>query len=250
MIRKMNGYFRLILLLFINIMLAAAITTCKVAKDNGNGNGNGDGNGNDDGTYDIDANGIPQFVYTNYIELAKIYRISKFRSGIGHDYSDDFETCRSMKHYFQPKTSLDWSTVQIFSPADGTVVKVDIGWAGAQIHIKSEEYPAFTFILFHVNISGTLNVNDRVVEGQTLGTHIGSQTMSDVAVSVNTPTGWRLISFFSVMVDDLFQDYQARGLNHRNSVIISKASRDADPLTCSGEDFKDAGNLVNWFILN
>ena len=62
-----------------------------------------------DDFYDIDAKGIPQFAGVDYIELAKISRISKFRSGIGHDYSDDFEQCRSMKHYYMPistKTSL------------------------------------------------------------------------------------------------------------------------------------------------
>ena len=43
-------------------------------------------------TYDVDANGIPKFVTVDYIELGKIYRISKFRSGEGHYYSDDFES--------------------------------------------------------------------------------------------------------------------------------------------------------------
>ena len=35
---------------------------------------------------------LPKFVSTNYIELEKITRISKFRSSAGHDYSDDFES--------------------------------------------------------------------------------------------------------------------------------------------------------------
>ena len=42
-------------------------------------------------------------------ELDKIDKISKFRSGIGHDYWDDFENCRSMKHYFFPYDTLDWA---------------------------------------------------------------------------------------------------------------------------------------------
>lgn len=41
-----------------------------------------------------------KFITTDYIELDKIDRVSKFRSGIGHDYRDDAESCRSMKHYF------------------------------------------------------------------------------------------------------------------------------------------------------
>ena len=51
--------------------------------------------------WDIDNNGVPQFVNTNYMDIEKIYRFSRFRSSVGHDYSDAFEECRSMKHYFQ-----------------------------------------------------------------------------------------------------------------------------------------------------
>lgn len=44
--------------------------------------------------YNVNDRGIPKFVPMNYIELSKISRISKFRSGAGHDSSDDFERCR------------------------------------------------------------------------------------------------------------------------------------------------------------
>ena len=37
----------------------------------------------DNSVWDIDKDGIPKFVGTNYIELDKIYRISKFRSSVG-----------------------------------------------------------------------------------------------------------------------------------------------------------------------
>src|SRR4051812_45142711 len=63
-------------------------------------------------TYDINLLGVPKFVNTNYIDMRKITRISKFRSAVGHDYSDatqfgpnddikgfgPTESCRSMKH--------------------------------------------------------------------------------------------------------------------------------------------------------
>lgn len=224
------------------------LTVCESDKTSVNKNEN-DSEINDN-IYDIESNGIPQFVDADYIELGKIYRISKLRSGIGHDYSDDFEYCRSMKHYFQPKTSVNWSAVKIFSPVSGTVFQVDEGWAGTQVRIRSEEYPAFYFILFHVNLNNSLEIDDQVVAGQELGTHIGSQTMSDIAVGVNTSDGWKLVSYFNVMADSIFQGYQARGLTSRNDVIISQAARDADPLTCEGEDFNNTGNLQNWVILN
>ena len=58
---------------------------------------------------------IPKFVDCDYLDLDKINKISKFRSGMGHDYSDDFESCRSMKHYFNPNVE-DYSLIEIFSP--------------------------------------------------------------------------------------------------------------------------------------
>lgn len=227
-----------------SISVAAILTSC------GGGGIGGNENGEKSDTYDVDAYGIPQFVSVDYTELERIYRISKFRSGEGHDYSDDFESCRSMKHYFDPKDTIDWSTIKIFSPVNGTIPKIDEEWAGTQVQIRSEEYPAFFFIIFHVNLTNQLSVGDVVTAGQQLGTHIGSQTMSDIAVGVNTPNGWKLVSYFDVMTDSVFEDYQARGLSSRTDAIISKLERDSDPLTCDGENFSSTGNLDNWVILN
>lgn len=241
----MKGCIRLWLVVLLSSLLVISLTACNGGDTGTGGNGSG---GSD--TYDVDANGIPQFVGVDYIELDKINRISMFRSGIGHDYSDDFESCRSMKHYFQPNSSVDWPTVQIFSPISGTVSKIYEEWAGTQVQIKSEEYPAFFFIIFHVNLTNPLNVGDLVTVSQQLGTHIGSQTTSDIAVGVSTPNGWKLVSYFDVMTDSVFQNYQARGLSSRDDAIISKEARDADALTCDGEEFTDSGNLENWIVLN
>jgi hypothetical protein len=214
------------------------------------------GGGLDDWTdlhcrYDVDAWGIPKFVRVNYIELDRIERISKFRSSIGHDYSDDFEECRSMKHYFQPQEATDWSAIRLFVPIDGTVVRVFEEWAGTQVWIQSLEYPDFEFRIFHIRLLDSLNAGQSLRAGQQLGTHIGRQTMSDIAVVVITPEGWRLISYFDVMTDTLFQAYQARGVQTRGDFIITKEERDRDPLTCEGEAFTaETGHLENWFYLN
>ncbi|MFH1688627.1 MAG: hypothetical protein ABIE42_00135 [Candidatus Eisenbacteria bacterium] len=201
-------------------------------------------------TYDIDANGIPRFVAVDCITLDDIYRISKFRSGVGHDYSDDFESCRSMKHYFQPSFDVDWSTVEVFSPVDGTVSRMWEEWAGTQVQVRSGERPAFFFNVFHINLSDPLVVGDSLSAGQPLGNHIGAQTMSDIAVWVNTPSGPKLISYFDVMTDSLFQGYQARGLSSREDAVISRDARDADPLSCYQEEFADTGNIANWVVLD
>lgn len=199
-------------------------------------------------SYDVDANGLPRFVSSNYIELNKIERISRFRSGEGHDYSDDFESCRSMKHYFQPAGTVDWASVLIRSPVTGTVTRLRQEWGGTQIRIKSADFPAFYFILFHVQL-GAFAVGDSVSAGQVLGTHVGSQTMSDIAVEVNTPRGVKLVSYFEVITDSLFDVYANRGMTARTDAIIGKEDRDADPLHCDGETFASPGNIPNWVTL-
>ena len=118
--------------------------------------------------------------------------------------------------------------------------------AGTAVRIKSEEYPAFYFKIFHVNLTNPLNVGDLVTAGQQLGTH----TVGDIAVEVSTPNGGKLVSYFDVMTDSLFQNYQARGLSSRDDAIISKEARDADPLTCDGDEFIDSGNLENYVVLD
>jgi hypothetical protein len=203
--------------------------------------------------WDIDKDGIPKFVNTNYIELSKIYRISKYRSSVGHDYSDSYEQCRSLKHYFQPKDNVDWTTVNIYSPISGTITRVEsesIG--GTKIEIASDDYPAFRISIFHINLIGARAVDDKVSAGEQLGTHIGSQTYSDVSVIVNDPTKQgRMVSWFDIITDNVFNEYAARGVISRSDMIISKSERDAHPLTCSGETFTTAVDpLESWVILN
>jgi hypothetical protein len=201
-------------------------------------------------TYDVDARGIPRVATANYIDLSVISRISVFRSGIGHDYHDAFETCRSMKHYFQPRSTVDWSTITITSPVAGTISYLRTEQsAGTQVGIRSTEQPAFQFILFHVKPAAGVDSGVKVAAGQKLGTHIGTQTMSDIAVSVDTPTGFKLVSWFDVMTDDLFAAYQQRGISSRSSMVVTRAQRDAAPLACDGETFTRASTLEDWTTL-
>lgn len=196
-----------------------------------------------------DPNLVTRFVNTDYIELNKICSISKFRSGIGHDYSDDFEKCRSMKHYFMPCGGENWSAVKIFSPVDGTVDRIFEEWAGTQVQIKSDKYPQFIFIIFHVNLINPLKAGDKVGEGNQLGNHIGSQTMSDMAVVQITTAGRKMISYFDLMTNALFEKYQARGLTSRNDLIITAEARNADPIYCNGQAFSSMGTIENWVLL-
>lgn len=207
--------------------------------------------GSTEDTWDIDVKGVPKMIRHDFIDLSKIARISKFRSAVGHDYSDAFEHCRSMKHYFEPQTGIDWAGVKIYAPISGKVTRVEQEWAGTKIEIASDSIPAFRIIIFHINLVAALQVGEQVTQGQELGTHIGSQTMSDVALIVNDPTRQgRMISYFSALSDALFNEYVARGVSMRDDLIISKVLRDAYPLQCNGDVFVGADPLDNWVELN
>ena len=149
--------------------------------------------------FDVEAHAIPKFVEADYIDLSKIASISKFRSGEGHDYSDDFESCRSMKHYFKPRADIDWAIMKVFAPVTGVVVRLEEEWAGTKLDIQVVKFPAFIVSIFHVKLIAALRPGDKVSAGQILGSHIGKQTYSDIAVSVNTPKGRKLVSYFDVM---------------------------------------------------
>lgn len=202
------------------------------------------------GTWDIEKDGIPKFVEKNYIELEKNYRISKFCSSIGHDYSDAFEHCRSMKHYFEPLSNTDWALIKIYSPVTGIITRVDEEWAGTKLEIQSKDYPAFRFSIFHINSPQVRKINDMVEAGEQLGTHIGSQTMSDIAVMVNDPTHQgKMISYFEVIKDVVFLEYFNRAVNSREDLIISKEQRDNNPLSCNNDAFIGNETIENWVIL-
>jgi hypothetical protein len=201
------------------------------------------------GVLDPDTHGLPRFVEVDYVELPKIASISKFRSAVGHDYSDGFESCRSMKHYFKPGEDVTWSGVRLFSPVAGVIVAIEQEWAGTKIEIESTEFPAITFTIFHVKPRQGLHQGEKVAAAQALGSHIGEQTYSDIAVRVNTSRGRKLISYFQVMADPLFAQYRARGLASRDLVIIPKERRDTDPLTCREGQFTSHGHTEDWVAL-
>ncbi|OWY19992.1 hypothetical protein C7N43_11070 [Sphingobacteriales bacterium UPWRP_1] len=240
----MKNYFsfRFAILFALAFLFCATCFSCKKNHDN---------NQQPESTWDIDKDGVPKFMSVNYLELDKIYRISKFRSSAGHDFSDAFEHCRSMKHYFEPKATTDWASLKIVSPANGTIAKVETEWAGIKLEIVSDDYPAFRFMIFHINTAMPFNVGDKVTAGQQLGTHIGIQTMSDISIWVNDPTKQgRMVSYFDAITDEVFAQYQSRGINSREDMIITKALRDANPLTCSNGTFTSADPLESWVNLN
>ena len=138
----------------------------------------------DTATYDWATLGVPKFVDVNYIDLRKITQISKFRSAVGHEFSDGsqfnaesyffpsgLERCRSMKHYFIAPDA----GVKIYAPTSGVISRrFDEAIGGTQLQITSDVQPAFTFYIFHVELTVDLPVGTLVTAGQELGHHVGT----------------------------------------------------------------------------
>lgn len=200
------------------------------------------------------------------VPLDRVARISRFRSAVGHDYSDGVEACRSMKHYFafreadgtvgEPGRRHDppWTTVPVVAPLAGVVVAVAAEWAGDQVRIQSAVDPRVTVVLFHVRRAAGVDVGTALTAGQAVGHHASDETMSDIAVEVAdaaAPQGRRLVSAFdpAVMGDAAFAAWTARGVGGRADLIIARAERDAAPLRCDGERFVVGGGVADWVEL-
>ena len=216
--------------------------------------------------HNISTNGIPEFISNDFTQLSKIEKISKFRSSYGHSYTDKFENCRSMKHYYQPYANYRVNNnIEIYSPVNGTIISVtneehgsSTGLINKQIHIRPESYPAFTIILFHTDlISGDIKAGATVHSGDLLGyARMYYDDLSeyantfDIAVRVLTNGGIMLVSYFYTMESTLFDSYISRGASTRQDFIITRQVRDDNPLECDGDAFLTYGSLENWFTLN
>jgi len=210
----------------------------------------------------ITINKIPEFITHDFVNLDMIEKISKFRSGYGHDFSDGFEHNCSMKHYYAyySKYSGDDQTIPVYSPVNGLVIaKWNEGENTGrkndyQIHIVPDNHTYITIRIFHIN--ATVNKGDRVKSGDKIGWVQASPTTQeknngilgdtdfDIGVEARTFTGVHYISYFSIMADTLFENYKKRGAESRNDFIISKTWRDAHPV-----DWENP-SPSNWFTLS
>ena len=211
----------------------------------------------------VDENNLPKFVQADFVNLSKIRRISKFRSGAGHDYSDMYESCRSMKHYFDPTVSVTnfqnptpghpgKPFIDVYSPVDGVITSMYAEQfpIGEQIQIVPDSNKAYTVILFHVYPDAEIKVGSRLKAGQNIG-YIGMDQQMDIAIKVMTIRGPKNISYFDVLPDSIFQNYIKRGIASRSELIITKGQRDANPLICNGQMFSsNQYNAEDWVELN
>ena len=207
----------------------------------------------------VDPANPPRIAVNNFVDLAPHISITKLRSAYGHDYTfgDDEhdptgQSCRSMKHYFDAYT-LDqrWSgtfgsydtkgTVKFYAPADGTIRDLVPSSSSAgpeyQFTIQSSEYPRLAFKFHHVDLLENLQNGGTVVAGQHLGYIARFNGQAEIVTYVVLEPGTaEYISFFDVMSDEVFAEYQARGISSRSQMSITKEARDANPIPCDQSD--------------
>jgi hypothetical protein len=202
----------------------------------------------------------PKFVAHNHVDTEVIQQISKFRSHAGHDYSDSYENCSSMKHYFYFNGGQSKTEYVIYSPITGTVTAVmpdGIGPdsnAGFVVWISSEGSPSYYLKIFHMEPKDGLVAGSKVVAGDVIGNAISINETNDVAVHQYTAEGERYVSVFEVMNDEAFAPWKARGIDARDGTRIMTSFRADNPLACEGVFFvertADFGDPVVWIMLD
>ena len=224
-----------------------------------------------------DATNPPKFIQHDFVDLSKFGAISKFRSGSGHDFSSGNESCRSMKHYYTPAyTAADLKLLQqqpttqgrqlppaptpdtaiaIYSPVDGEIIDMQDEHfpVGKQVFIVPDAAKGYQIRIFHVYPLDGIAKGSHVTAGQHIG-DISRASSTDISVQAGRLNG-TYISYFDVMPDDIFANYQALGISSRTDVIFSKEFRDAHPFACNGEEFaknyEDADQeiLINGWVM-
>lgn len=205
-----------------------------------------------------DLKNPPKFIQAEFIDLSKIGSISKYRSGEGHDFSGNGETCRSMKHYYTPIARSNDAAKQangekelppaptpnteiaIYSPVDGKITQISQEHTpiGEQIYIKADGYRGYNIRLFHIYKDPGIKAGMKVKAGQRIGS-ISELSGTDIAVEAGLFGRGGYVSYFDVMADSVFVAYQARGVGSRSDFIFTKEFRDAHPFKCNGEEFAE-----------
>ncbi len=209
----------------------------------------------------VDPDNPPKVATSNFVDLDPYIAISKIRSAYGHNYSagdpeydPSGRSCRSMKHYFDAYTfEQRWSgnfgaydtrgNVKFYAPADGTLMDIkpqpsDIG-IEYQFTIMSSESSRISFVFHHVDLLENLQSGGPVTSGQHLGYIARFNGQAEIVTYVSTGMGTaEYISFFDVMSDEVFAEYQARGIVSRSQMTIPQAQRDANPIACTLDDGK------------
>lgn len=206
----------------------------------------------------VDPKNPPRIAIYNFADLEPQKHITKIRAVYGHDYTygDDEhdpsgKSCMSQKHYFEAYTFSQrydsnfgsYNTrgnINFYAPADGDLLDIKSNQITEgteyQFHLYSKEYPRIVFGFHHVDMLEPLRNGGSVTAGERLGTIIRNNGQTEIATWVMLGKGQlEYISFFDVMSDEVFAQYQARGIQSRSQMSISAEDRAANPVACYRE---------------
>ena len=218
----------------------------------------------------IDPTNPPKVATHNFIDLEPFIRITKIRSAYGHNYnygSTDHDptgkSCSSMKHYFDAYTDQQrWDSsfgsydtrgnVKFYSPVDGDlygVVPKEIEQGTEyQFYISPKESSQIIFTFHHVDLFDEFIDGGSVTSGQHLGYIMRPNGQGEIAVAVSSSIRTEYISFFDVMTDEVFEEYQERGITSRSQMTIPRQEREENPIPCTlndgsgGKFYSESGN--------
>ncbi|MEC9277962.1 MAG: hypothetical protein VYC23_01510, partial [Chloroflexota bacterium] len=208
----------------------------------------------------IDPANPPRVAVNNFIDLDPFIGITKLRAAYGHDYSvgdeehdPEYKSCRSMKHYFEAytyaqRTSGNFGSyntsanVKYYAPADGELIDImtnefSPGEIEYQFTIMSDEHPNLLFTFMHVDLLEELRNGASVKAGQHIGYVIRPHGQGEIVTWVSLGSGnIKNISFCDVMSDEVFSQYQSRGILDREQMTITREYRDSNPKPCHSDN--------------
>lgn len=219
----------------------------------------------------------PPILISNLVDLDKIEKISRYRSCAGHVTvpQDQRETKRNMKHYFWVKPEYQKANaVELYAPFDGFVTDIrdepELGLEG-EIAIVPKNMFAFlppigrwSFSIQHIYVHKDLRRGSEVKAGDFIGYAASDQRVGgsfDVVYArfgfpLKKIDNWTapfkdLDSIFNHMSDEVFAEYQNKGVASKEDFFISKEHRDQNPCQYDGEGpyFSNQEDAENWILL-
>ncbi len=231
------------------------------------------------GFFSIQAaqNEPPPQIVSNFTDLNKIEKISRYRSCVGHTTvpQDGREMKRNMKHYFWVKPQYNkGQTVEIYAPYDGyiSVLRDEPGLnLEGEIWIRSKSNLVFLppigvwqFSVQHIDVRDDLKMGSEVKAGELIGYAALSESrgnsfdivfgkMSIIPKQIDNWTApfTDLDSVFNRMSNKVLEEYQKKGIPSKEELITSKEERDQKPCTYkdNGPYFLNQEDQSNWLVL-
>ncbi|MBI4004945.1 hypothetical protein HY358_02305 [Candidatus Roizmanbacteria bacterium] len=219
----------------------------------------------------------PPEIVANFTNLDKIEKISRYRSCTGHVTvpQDEREGKRNMKHYFWVKPEYNKSkTVEIYSPYEGYVADIrsdpqdnlegEIWISSEKIFALMPPFGVWSFSVQHIDVRGDLKLGDKVKAGELIGWAALSEKRGNSFDIIYGKSGfppkridnWTapfadLDSVFNHMNDEVFAQYQKKGISSKQDILISKEKRDQNPCQYKekGPYFMNRDDQDNWVYL-